>query len=174
MQTYEIEHTVDQKREGKLAVRMWLLLALYLAVLVVGIIVVFKTVFIAIGAIIPLVIYTLVLCTWRFVDVEQKCVIEAGELVIFRKFGNSKPKATVRIRLKNAEKIAPYESLKDDILKIPKSKIYDARPSSTADNIYAVIYEENGKKRVLLLQVIDLTLRKIRYYNDNTGMMNLK
>ena len=67
METHEIELSVEQKREGKLRVRMWCLLALYALTLLGGLIVVFKTVMIALGAIIPLVLYTLVFCTWRFV-----------------------------------------------------------------------------------------------------------
>jgi hypothetical protein len=173
METFDIEHSVEQKREGKLRIRMWLLLAFYLLTLAIGVYVVFKTVFIAIGAIIPLVIYTEVLCTWRFVCVEQKTAVESGELLVFRKFGNSKPKNTLRIRIKDAVKIAPVSLCKDEISKISQSRIYDARPSCNAKNIYAVIYLKDGKECALLLQVTEKTLKAIRYYNDATVMANL-
>ena len=170
---HDIEYSVDQKREGKIAIRMWIILAFYLATLVGGLIVVFKTVMISIGAIIPLVIYTEVLCTWRFVSIEQKYVIESGFIKVFRKFGNSKPKETVSIRLKDAVSIKPLGDSKEELSSIPASKIYNALPSLKCNNAYAVIYQENGIKKALLIQVIQSTLKGLKYYSDKTVVINI-
>lgn len=174
MQTYDIEYSVDQKREGKLKVRMYCLLGLYLLTLGVGIFVVFKTVFIALGAIIPLVLYTLYLCTWRFVNVEQKYAVESGDIIVYRKFGNSKSKRVLCIKIKSAKIIAPISDCEAELSKIGSARVYNALPSLKCDNAYAIIYEENGVEKALLIQVIERTLKSLRYYNEKTLISSIK
>ncbi len=168
MQTNEMEFSVNQKREGKLRLRMWLLFLLYAALVIGGIIVVFKTVMIALGAIIPLALYTLVLCTWRFVDVEQKYVIEAGNITVYSKFGNSKAKKMLSVKLKSASLIAPLQLSEDALSKIKKSNVYNALPHRGCDGAYVIIYTLDGVEKALLIQVIDATLKGLRYYNERT------
>lgn len=173
MQAYDIEFSVDQKREGNLKIRMWLLLALYAATLIGGLIVVFKTVMIALGAIIPLVLYTLILCTWRFVSVEQKYAVDAGSLLIFRKFGSSKPKKVLAVKLKDATKIAPVSMCWAELSNIKAKNVYNAMPSLECKNAYAVIYAEDGVQKAVLLQVIARIQKALRYYNENTVLTEL-
>lgn len=164
MEQEEIEYGVDQKREGKLRRRTLLLIALYLGFLILGLVVVFTTAFIALGALIPLFLYTLYLATWRFVEVEQKYVIQSGSLIMYRKFGNSKPKRILEIRIKSAKIIAEAPACREELAKIKRKNIYNALPSRSANDAYAIIYEENGVDKAVLIQVIDRTLRAIKYY----------
>ena len=166
MQNTEIEHSVDQKREGKLKIRAILLILLYVGVAVGELVIVFNTVMIALGAIIPLTVYTLVLCTWRFVDIEQKYTIESGYLTLYRKFGNSKAKAILKIKIKDAILIAPLTKCKAELDGV---KTYNALSSLKSENAFAVIYEEDGKRCALLIDVIDRTLRSLKYYSDRVS-----
>ena len=168
MEINDLEYGVDQKREGRLKVRMICLLTLYIGFAVGAFIVIFSIPLLPLGAIVPVLVYILVLCTWRFVQVEQKYKFNGGLITVTRKFGNSRAKEIISFRLKEAEKIAPVASLDDDLSKIESKNIYSALPSEKCDGAYGIIYSKDGVKKALLIQVTDQTLKGLKYYNDKT------
>ena len=168
MEINDLEYGVDQKREGKLKVRTICLLAFYIGFAIGAFVVIFSIPLLPLGAIVPVLVYILVLCTWRFVQVEQKYRITGGVITITRKFGNSRAKTMMSFRLKEAEKIAPVSLLDEELKQIENKNIYSALPSERCDGAYGIVYSVDGVKKALLIQVTEQTLKGLRYYNDKT------
>ena len=122
------------------------------------------------GAIVPFLLYILILATWRYVQIDNKYYIDKGHLHFTRRYGNSKPKEITDFYLKDAERIAPIAKSAEEIEKFGATKLYNGLASkASVETGYVALYiNKDGEKCCFYFEIIPDTIKVLRYYNSNT------
>lgn len=164
------EYGVDQKIEGSLKTRKTLLLILYFAFTILAFTIVFISHWLPLGAIVPFLLYILILATWRYVQVDNKYYIKQGHLSFARKYGNSKEKVITDFQLKSAEYIAPIRVSAEKISDFAPKKEYSGLScEASKDTGYVALYTDSkGERCALYFEIFDDTVKVLKYYNPNT------
>lgn len=165
----EYEYGVDKKREGKLKLLSIAFIALYVAFVGGTFGILYSIGLIPVFAAVPVLLWILVLFTWRYVQVDDKYTLSEGAFTLTRKYGNKKAKTLCEFRIKEAELIAPEYECASALSGIPASHVIDARPSLSASDIYVAVFtDKDGTKRAVKFQATAQAVKVLRYYNENT------
>ena len=167
MGTNASEYSCSQKREGKWKLYKFLLLLLYLVYTAAYLIIIIKTRFFPLGALIPVTLWIIIHFTWRYTSPDYKYTIDAGILTFYVSYGK-KTTEKFRIHIKEALAIAPKERIAEEIGDLKIRKIYDALPSKNEPDAYAIAFKMETKVCVLYLKVTRDTAKALHYYNKNT------
>lgn len=164
------EYGIEQKIEGKLKTRKTLLLVLYFVFTAAAFGAVLVSKWLPLGAVVPFLVYILVLATWRYVQVDNKYFIKQGHFIFTRKFGNSKATTITEFDLKTADHIAPISKSTDKIAEYAPKNVYSGLSCEAAkDNGYVALYTNSaGEKCALYFEIFDDTVKVLKYYNSNT------
>ena len=170
MEFNSYEFASEKKIKGTLKLRAVLLVFLYVVYVLVTffLITVFKVV--PLGALIPITLWILVLCSWRFVKIDNKYIVESGVMCLKRRYGNSKPKKLTEFHVKDAIAIAPLdEKGREEIAAFKPEKSFDALPYSECERGYYALYtDETGKRCALCFMATDEALKILSFYNGKT------
>ncbi len=159
------EYTVEQKSEGKHGKKRKLLILLYVAfclgglVLFVGVLKLWP-----VGAIIPLLTYILWGFTWRYAQLEHKYEVANAKFRVSEIYGRKKQVTVFETFVSEFSLIAPmtdeykgqYEQA-DEILDYRGSK-------NTTDGYFARL-EKDGKTTVIYFEAINKMLKVMKFYN---------
>lgn len=162
-----VNYGVAKKKEGKYSLFRILMLCAY-ALFVIG----FAGFFIAMNilpiiAIVPVLTYILVLATWRFVSIEYEYYILDGEFRMLKLYGSKSMRELCRVRVSAMKTIAPYSGeykVAADEVKI-QNRI-ESVSSMDAPDVYYAIFEDGGEECVVFFEVIEKTLKALKYYNS--------
>lgn len=167
MEINNFEYGATQRIEGRLKVRKFILLAIYVAFTVITFSVIFAIKMIPLGAVVPIFVWMLVFFTWRYVNIDNKYIIETGNLIFTKKYGSSKPKKIMEFRIKNAEVIAPIRDSSGAIRDFEAETVYNALPYEDCPNGYVALYKDaNGKRCAFYFEATEASLKVFRYYNE--------
>ena len=159
------EYTVDKKSEGKHRLARLGMIALYVTFLVGAFAVVMKTRLYPTFAIAPLLLWILILATWRYVSIEYKYTVASGMLELFTVYGGKKRKRMLSLRIKEIAWFLPLPDAADKIKEFAPTKRYDLRPSRTSvEDVYAVLAEVDGKRVLALIEAPKPSKKEILYY----------
>lgn len=169
------EYGIDKKFDGPLKKKADLLKIGYVlfTILLCGILFAIK--FFWGIAIVPLVLYIVIICTWRFVQIDYRYSIETGKFTLRRKYGKNKgrPQVVAEFRVKSAALIKPLADSAAEIANFAPTVVIDATPSADDPDLYCILYtDDNGQKCQINIQVTQQGLKLLRYYNENTVMSN--
>ncbi len=170
MESYNgYEYTIDQKREGKLKTQSLLLILLYVAFAggLAGGLAAAKLV--PIIAVVPVLLYILVLLTWRYVQVSYTYSVETGGFKLVKGYGAKLKAPQCEFRLKECSLIAPLAESEAALADFAAETVYDARPSVGAPDAYLLLVtDKDGKKLAVKLQATSEALKTFKYYNSGT------
>ena len=163
------EYSVTKKREGKLKLLTYLLIAAYVAFAGGAFGILYAIRLIPVVAVIPVFLLILVLLTWRYVQVDNKYVMESGKFTFMHIYGLKTTKTVVEFRIKEATVVAPLEKSADDIAAFSPVKTFDALPFEGCHDAYVILFEnESGERCALKIQATAQALKILRYYNEKT------
>ena len=166
MEINNFEYGAEQKIEGKLKTRKYLLLALYIVFTVALFGIIFWIKMIPLGAVVPIFVWMLIYFTWRYVKIDHKYIIETGVLTYTVRYGNTKPKAIMSFRIKSATMIAPVNESDAAIRDFDAKTVYDARPSNNCTGEYVALFKnEDDERCAFYFQASDASLKVFHYYN---------
>ena len=165
----DYEYGVDKKREGKLKLLSICFIALYVAFVGGTFGILYSIGLIPVFAAVPVLLWILVLATWRYVQVDDKYTLSEGSFTLKRSYGNKKAKVLCEFRIKEASVIAPEYECTAALSEIPAARIYDARPSLCASDIYVAVFtDKDSQPSAVMFQVTDQAVKVLKYYNENT------
>ena len=169
MEVNSYDFTVDKKSEGSYRLKRTLMILAYVLYVVAFLVFLFYTGWFPLGAIIPLTLYIIYLCTWRFVNIEYKYTVETGLFTLYTVYGSRNKKKMCELRLKEAKRILPVTEYADEIKAFGAKKVYDGRSSKDTSDDYAILYHENGTPAVIYIDAPEQSVKVLYYYNpDNT------
>ncbi len=169
------EYTIEQKREGKLKTLTILLILAYIAFAggLAGTLAAAKLV--PIIAVVPVLLYILVLITWRYVQVSYTYSVETGGFKLIKGYGAKLKVPQCEFRLKECSLIAPLAESEAALADFAPNTVYDARPSVSAPDAYLILAtDKDGNKLAVKLQATAEALKTFRYYNSNTVVRETK
>ena len=167
MEVNSYEYTVDKKVEGSYGLKKLLMVLAYVLYCLAFLILIIYTRIVPLGAIIPLTLYILYLCTWRFVSIEYKYTVESGLFTLYTVYGSRNKKKTCELRLKEAERIIPVCEYTNDIAAFAPVKVYDGRSSRLTSDAYAILFREEGKPAVIYVDAPEQSVKVFHYYNPH-------
>ena len=155
---------------GKIKKRRTLLIILYVAFTALAFTLVFISHWLPLGAIVPFLVYILILATWRYVQIDNKYYIVQGHLTFTRKYGNSKEKTITDFQLKSAEYIAPIRISAEKIADFAPENVYSGLScEDSTENGYVALYRnDKGERCALYFETFDDAVKVLKYYNGNT------
>ena len=146
------EYVYDQKNEGKVKTKRTLMVIAYVLFITGFFIMCMATKILPLFAIGPLLLYILVLCTWRIVKFDCYWDFGAGTLTIGKikvnKNGRRKsPK--VSIHVKEAIDIGYYET---GYMPEGVDKVYDYSESPTSDKRIYILFRDGDKTALAIIE----------------------
>ena len=146
------EFLYSKKSEGGVLLKRAGMICLYILFVLGAFILCVQSGFVPVFAVVPLLLYILVLCTWRLVKydcyVEFKLgTLELGKIKI-NKFGRRRfPKIAITVR--DAESIFPF---KDKTLLEGVKRVYDYSESQSSDKRICIIFEKSGERSAAIFE----------------------
>ncbi len=169
MEVNSYDFTIDKKSQGSYRLKRALMIGAYVLYCLIFLIVIIWTRIIPLGALIPLTLYIIYLCTWRYVSIEYKYTVESGLFTLYTLYGGKKQKKMCEVRLKEAKRILPVCDFKDEIAAFGAERVYDGRASKEVTDDYAILYLEEGKRAIIYIDAPEQSVKVLHYYNpDNT------
>ena len=169
MEVNSYDYTVDKKKCGSYRLKRTLMIAAYVLYCLAFLVAIIWTRIIPLGALIPLTLYIIYLCTWRFVSIEYKYTVESGLLTLYTVYGGKSKKKMCELRLKEAKAIVPVQSHAGKIADFEPKRIYDGRSSDDSADGYAILYYEGEVPAAIYVDAPEQSVKVLHYYNpDNT------
>ncbi len=158
------EFAVAKKADGKLKMQRALLILFY-AVLCVA----YSAVFLvlvqmpALIAILPLLIFILYLCTWRFTKLEYIYIVYQGLVHIYQNNGFNHAKEVFTARVSENLGIVPENEDYQDVISSCETSLDLSAGKNTADR-YIAVFSVNEKKTAVYFTAATKLLKALRYY----------
>ncbi len=166
MELNSYEYSAEQKTEGKWLASKLLLVLAYIAYTLVYLALIIKTGFVPLGALIPLTLWIIIFFTWRYTSPDYTYTVLSGELTFTVRYGGRTKRERFKLRIAEAESIAPLSELKDEVREA--KKLYSALPSRNAADAYAIIFTQGGAKCAFIFKATRDALKILHFYNKNT------
>ncbi len=115
-------------------------------------------------AILPLFIYVLVLCTWRYCSFEWLIRVNVGQITIYRVY-NKREKEKHSFSAKSILSALPDTAENFDALK-DGATVLDFRTAPDEREAYLFLYEEGGRKTLVRASVCRSLIVAARRYSD--------
>lgn len=164
-----VNYMVTKRVEGSYRMKRRLMILLYVAVDVAYALI--FTVGIKLPMLItflPLLIWFMVYSTWMYVSIEYEYTIVGGVLRGMEVYGMRKFRELFSVRISLMSLIAPYngsyrsEADSQDIV-----HRYQCVSSMSGEDVWFAIYKnEAGEKCAVFFEVVEKTLKCVRYYNS--------
>ncbi len=126
-------------------------------------------------ALLALSTWIMVHFTWRYLNVEYEYVIESGQLIFTKIYGNKKRKEFFSIKLKDVVQIAPLDDPYIDAAKqyAPEQQYYGV-PALEMDDVFFALFENDSKRSVFYFQMTQQAMRHFRFYCPTSFPVLLK
>lgn len=163
MKSNYAEYIVKKKSDTKLVLSKLGIILIGVAVFALGAFLLLSLIKLPV-AMVPLCLIDGVLMwyLWRYVNIEYEYIVISGTIEFYTVYGERQRKKLFEIKISDIEKVLPYEDSKDIAKGIDDvTSFCIAVPS---ENLFCIIVNENGKKRVIYINAIKKALDAIRYY----------
>ena len=167
------EYVIPQKIEGKWIWAKAGLLTLYISLAIAALLIGIKTTLLApLIALVPVGLWVLIFCTWRYTNVEYEYSITSGELTFCKIYGNRSRHRILTLDLRRAARIAPVDNGEHSARAAAfRPEIsYSGISGKEAKDVYYILFETGNKKEkqkraILYLEVTQRALQICRFYN---------
>ncbi len=162
------EYTVDKRSEGKYKLARFLMVAAYVLFMLALFVIVYVTRVIPAFALAPMLLWILVLLTWRYVSIEYKYTVEAGVMKLFVIYGGKKQKLKAEFHIKEAVAFFPLEGNEAALHKFAPVKTYNLLSSARSPkDAHAFLTEAGGRRTAVLIEAPAPSRKAILYYADD-------
>lgn len=147
------EFSYTKISEGAYKTKRILLIAIYALFVGAFFIVVLKTKLIPVFALCPIFTWMLIFFTWRYVSYDYYFEFKEGHLQFGKIMGTKRGRKKypiVRVHIKEAELVAPYEECAERLSEA--KKIYDLSESSSSDKRILILFMENGETSAVVFE----------------------
>lgn len=159
------EYTVDKKSEGKYKLARFLMVALYVLFMLALFVVVYVTRLIPAYALAPMLLWILILFTWRYVSIEYKYTVDAGMLKLFIVYGGKKQKLKAEFHIKEAVAFFPISGNEDAVRNFDPKLTYNFLSSARSPkDAYAFLTEADGRRVAALIEAPPPSKKAVLYY----------
>ena len=161
------EYVYDINSEGKFLFLRLMTVSLYALFILSYFLFCYITRIITLFAIAPMLLYIIILFTWRLVKYDVYWSFERGTLEIgkvTKKRGITGRKKITEIHVKDAFEISPYVSKKQ--LSDIKS-VYDISGSPKSQNRIIIIFSENGKRACAIIEATARLAQLLSAFSGN-------
>ena len=159
------EYTVDKKKEGKYKLARFLMVGLYCAFFIGLFALVLYTKLYPTFAIAPVLLWILVLATWRYVSIEYKYTVESGVLTLMTVYGSKTRRVKSSFKIKELTAFLPLESAAEKIAEFKANVTYNLLSSNKSPkDAYALMVLKDGKRILALIEAPTPSLKEILYY----------
>ena len=167
------EYSVDVKKEGKYKMQRTLVIMGYVLVALAFFGVMFLTSQFWLPLLMPFAVMILYHATWHFFSRSFCYIVDGGILNVTKVYGYKKEDDFVKIRISEAEMIAPFdEEYKHYAHAHAGACEYAAVSSFEASDIYFVTFtDDKGQPAVLFFEATEQLLKALRYYNSKAVVM---
>ena len=109
----------------------------------------------------------LIACTWRYTQLEWEYTLLDGILILDKIYGKKTRRSVFEGELRQAVRIAPYteDFMRDAEEKLPIRKVIDATASEDAQEVWFILFDQDGEGWLVLLEADETMLRVFRHYN---------
>lgn len=175
--TYEF--VVSQKIEGNWRVARIGMIALYVCFVLGCLLAGISLNVLPPLALVPVLTWILVFCTWRYVAVDYEYSITSGELTFSKIFGNRSRRTALKLTLRDAVRIAPLENA-DEAAKATAyapEREFSAVSSMSAPDVYFILFEyatNGGKEKhraIFYFEATQKALQICRFYNPSATLV---
>jgi hypothetical protein len=155
------EYAVDKKAKGKHLLFRVLLIVFYV-VFSLAYFLAFVTTMPQIIAMLPFLLFIIVLFTWRYVNVTYEYIIAVGEITFSRIFGNKNRKDVLQLPIRELIEVSPDMGEKLTGF----DKVYDFRSESSTPDSYILIFMDGKDRRCLVyFEATKKALKLLQLYN---------
>lgn len=167
------EYIVDVKKEGKYKSQRTLVIIGYILFALLFLGAAFAFSFPWIMLLMPFALMILYHGTWHFFSRSFCYIVDTGMLTITKVYGYKKEDDFVKMRVSEAELIAPFnDEYKHYAHAHADATEYAAVSSFSASDIYFATYtDEKGKPAVIFFEATEQLLKALRYYNSKAVVM---
>lgn len=163
------EYTVAEAKSRKLTMKKLGMIAAYIlwgGIIFVSGFVLKLTVYLI--ALIPMTVYILVLCTWRYTQLEYEYSFFTGELKVFKIYGNRTRKKLAAVQIRDLAAAMPYtdeNAAKADAYQA--ETVIFAASSQDAPDLYILLWQdkETEKRTMLCFEANEKAIKILKYYN---------
>lgn len=168
------EYMIDQKGKKKWKIIKLLTVLAYAAFAGIYFLIVYLSKFLPLGSVIPLAVWILAFFTWRYTKPVYKFSFDSGAFVYTIVYGDRTKREKVRTRISAAKMIAPIADVMNSEDAKNASRVYDASNANYSNlPIYGMLFEENGKFSLLKFNANKDAIKRLRYYNQNTVVIQI-
>ena len=168
------EYVIPQKIEGKWIWAKAGLLTLYISLAIAALLIGIQTrLMVPLIALLPVALWILVFCTWRYTNVEYEYSITSGELTFCKIYGNRSRHRILTLDLRKAARIAPEDGAEHSARAAAyrPEVVHIGISGKDAKDVYYILFEEetkkgNRKRAALYLEVTHRALQVFRFYNS--------
>lgn len=167
------EYIVDVKKEGKYKRQRILMISLYTFVCVGLFAAAFLTSMFFLPLLNVVILPLLYHSTWHFFSRSYFYTVDSGMFTITKVYGYKKEDDFVKMRISEAEMIAPFnDEYKHYAHAHADQKEYAAVSSFSASDIYFATYtDEAGTPSVIFFEATEQLLKALRFYNSKATVM---
>ncbi len=177
------EYTVAQKIEGKWKLaRAGLITGYVLYVVILLFVGIFTRIIVPLLALIPVTLWMIVFCTWRYVKVEYEYSITSGIFTLSNVYGNRSRKKMLEIPIKDMTVVAPYNSEFPDQIADADEKIQRFAPevehkavsSFDSPDVYYALYSDKntGERGIIWFEATEKALKIFKFYNSTAAVVS--
>lgn len=159
------EYTIDKKKEGGYKLARTLMVVFYFAFFIGLFALVLYTKLYPTFAIAPILLWILILATWRFVSIEYKYTVESGVITLITVYGSKTRRVKNSFKIKEFSSLLPLDAASGAIAEFNADITYNLLSSDkTPKDAYAVMTVKDGKRFVALIEAPTPSLKEILYY----------
>lgn len=177
------EYTVAQKIEGKWKLaRAGLITGYVLYVVILLFVGIFTRIIVPLLALIPVTLWMIVFCTWRYVKVEYEYSITSGIFTLSNVYGNRSRKKMLEIPIKDMTVVAPYNNEFPDQIADADEKIQRFAPevehkavsSFDSPDVYYALYSDKntGERGIIWFEATEKALKIFKFYNSTATVVS--
>jgi hypothetical protein len=166
------EFSYTRRSEGAYKTKRILLISAYIAFVGAFFAVVMITKLIPIFALCPILLWMLIFFTWKYVSYDFYFEFREGNLQLGRIMGSKngrKKIPTVRVHIKEADFIAPYDEGRERLSGV--KKIYDCSASESSDKRILILFEEKGERCAVIFEGTAKIARLCASFCENSQNM---
>lgn len=167
------DYLVKPETKGKILMRKILLIVLY-SVLVIAcctVCILFRV--IPVMCLVPVLVLVVRFFTWRYACPEYIYTIESANISFAIVYGGAKRKELSKYHIKDIETIAPYKGEYKEAADAfgLTDRMYFVSSMEADDIYYLIVKEKDGKKKVIFINAPEKSVKRLRYYNENTVVL---
>ncbi len=114
---------------------------------------------------IPLLLLTVSLLTWKYTSEEYEYSFVAGSFTFSKIYGSSRRKTVFEAELKSLISVVPYSERAEADTKA--DKLINATVPAECPRPCICVFEENERKHAVIIDCDDMTLKILRYYKPS-------